>query len=252
MSTITRRVLAASTVFVLAAVSGSATQAAHGAAERATLVSREPSTTFVGGGAARRATVTAAVDRYLVAGLSLPDLEVHFHDDRAECGEAQGRFRPIGDVGRIDLCYGGEFLALHELGHAWEHFNLDAAQRDHFQQITGATAWWSADVVWRRRGGEIAANTLAHGLLSTRLESADQRRLEFDRFESLTGIPSPRLAELRPAADVVPVTTSGDRARLAAYEAWRADLERSGPGGPDRTIVSSTAGQTVSRTATAR
>ena len=80
------------------------------------------------------------------------------------------------------------------------------------------------DVVWRQRGQEITANTLAHGLLSTRLESVSHHALDFERFEALTGIPSPRLAELEPQADTTtaPVMSESERTRLAAYAAWRA------------------------------
>ena len=78
--------------------------------------------------------------------------------------------------------------------------------------------------MWRQRGQEITANTLAHGLLSTRLESASHHALDFERFEALTGIPSPRLAELEPQADTTtaPVMSETERTRLAAYAAWRA------------------------------
>jgi hypothetical protein len=193
------------------------------------VVSRDPSITFVGGTAGRRDTVVAAVSRYVQSGLSLPDLEVRFHEHRSGCRDMQGMFRPSGDIGLIDLCYGGEFLALHELGHAWEHFNLEPVDREHFKQLTGATTWSSTDVVWRRRGTELTANTLAHGLLSTPLESADWHALDFQRFEALTGLPSPRLAELEPQPDIAPVMGEAERARVAAYAAWRAS--RTGPAG---------------------
>lgn len=217
-----RRILAVYIVFILTLVPGRMTEAV----ERSPLVSREPSITFVGGTPARRETVVAAVTRYIETGLSLPDLEVHIHEDRSGCRDMQGLFRPSGDIALIDLCYGGEFLALHELGHAWEHFNLDADDREHFKQVTGATTWRSTDVVWRQRGAELTANTLAHGLLSTHLESAVQHALDFDRFETLTGLPSPRLAELEPQADTAPVMSESERIRLAAYAAWRASHAR--------------------------
>lgn len=76
--------------------------------------------------------------------------------------------------------------------------------------------------MWHRRGAELTANTLAHGLLSTPLESADQHALDFERFETLTGLPSPRLAELEPRADIAPVMSESERARVAAYAVWRA------------------------------
>ena len=186
-------------------------------------MSREPSITFVGGTQARRDTVLAAAARYIESGLALPDLEVHIHEDRSGCGDMQGLFRPAGRIALIDLCYAGEFLALHELGHAWEHFNLDPDDREQFEQVTGATTWRSTDVVWRRRGAELAANTLAHGLLSTQLESVAQHALDFERFEILAGIPSPRLAEIESQDGESPVVSEAQRIRLAAYSNWRAD-----------------------------
>jgi hypothetical protein len=215
-----RRTFVVYTVFILALSAGAVSEAT----ETSSLVSREPSITFVGGTEARRETVVVGVNRYIESGLSLPDLEVHIHEDRSGCRDMQGLFRPSGGIALIDLCYGGEFLALHELGHAWEYFNLDADDREHFKQVTGATTWRSTDVVWRRRGAELTANTLARGLLSTHLESAALHALDFERFETLTGIPSPRLAELEPQAHTAPVTSATERTRLAAYETWRANL----------------------------
>lgn len=192
------------------------------AGETPSLVSLEPSITFVGGTPVRQRTVVDAVTRYTESGLLLPDLEVHIHKDRTGCRDLQGSFRPSGDIALIDLCYGGEFLALHELGHAWEHFNLDADGREHFKQITGATTWRSTDIVWHQRGAEITANTLAHGLLSAPLETAAHHTLEFERFHTLTGISSPRLAELEPKSDEPPVVSEAERNRLAVFAAWRA------------------------------
>ena len=81
----------------------------------------------------------------------------------------------------------------------------------------------STDVVWRRRGAELAANTLAHGLLSTKLGSVAQHALDFERFEILTGVPSPRLSEVDTQAGERPVVATAQRIRLAAYSNWRAD-----------------------------
>jgi hypothetical protein len=214
---VARRVLA---IYAAVALVGAPAQRAE-AVEAPPLVSRRPSITFVGGAADRRETVVVAVARFVESGLALPDLEVHLHEGRESCRDLQGMFRPSGDKAVIDLCYEGEFLALHELGHAWEHFNLGADDRARFEQLTGATTWRSTEVVWGRRGAEITANTLAHGLLSTRLHSAAQHAVDFERFLALTGIPSPRLAELEPETDAAPVMSDTERVRLAAYSAWR-------------------------------
>ena len=187
----------------------------------ATSVSADPLVSIVEGSPDRRQTVIDAVERFLASGLALPELEVHFHVDNTGCAGKQGLFHPSGDIAVIDLCYPGEFLALHELGHAWEHFNLDDQARSNFQKLTGATTWRSPDVVWRRRGAEQAANTLAHGLLSVPLASIQYRSLEFVWFEALTGIPTPRLAEIQPSDDPVPVPSAEQLDRAAAYYKWR-------------------------------
>jgi hypothetical protein len=192
-------------------------------------VSLEPTVVFEGGTPGRRQIVTAAVARYSSEGLALPDLTVRIHDGNPGCEGLQGLFRAVGSTGVIDLCYPGEFLALHELGHAWEHFNLEDDDRRRFQQLTGSTSWRSADVVWRKRGCELAANALAHGLLSAPLASAQFRERELSLFTALTGITSPRLSELQTTTTTATsrTLTADQMERLAAYAEWRS---RSSPG----------------------
>lgn len=194
---------------------------AHEAAASRATVSAEPSVVIDGGTPERRETVLAAVDRYLSVGLELPDLRVHIHDGKAGCGGYQGYFHPEGEVGVIDLCYPGEFLALHELGHAWERFNLDEGRRAQFERLTRSTTWRSTSVVWHDRGAERAANVLAHGLLSTPLETARYHAREFELFEALTGHVTPRLAEIAvPDITVAPLDQE-QQTRLAVYLEWR-------------------------------
>jgi hypothetical protein len=185
-------------------------------------VSTKPSVLIDGGTPEHHQTVIDAVDRYLSNGLRLPDLRVHIHaDGKSGCGGFQGLFHPEAGVAVIDLCFPGEFLALHELGHAWERFNLDDRQRAQFQGLTGLTTWRSTDAVWRDRGAERAANTLARGLLSTRLQSSRYHEREFAEFEALTGITSPRVAEIEPPDATVPPVDLEQLKRLSAYEEWR-------------------------------
>jgi hypothetical protein len=185
------------------------------------VVSDSPVIAIDGGSPAQRQTVIAAVDRYLSVGLLLPDLDVHFHTGMEGCDDKQGLFHREGDLAVIDLCFGGEFLALHELGHAWERFNLHDSDRAAFQRMTGATTWRSIDVAWGRRGAEQAANTMAKGLLSTPLASLEYHAADLARFEALTGITSPRTVEVVPVVSNEPGVDDIQRARLAAYEAWR-------------------------------
>jgi hypothetical protein len=185
-------------------------------------ISASPSVRIDGGTPEHHQTVIDAVDRYLSIGLRLPDLRVHIHSDgKSGCGGFQGLFHPEGDVAAIDLCFPGEFLALHELGHAWERFNLDDRDRAEFERLTALTTWRSTDVVWHDRGAERAANTLAHGLLSTQLQSGRYHERQFAEFEALTGITSPRLAEIEAPGATVPPVDLEQLTRLAAYEEWR-------------------------------
>ena len=65
--------------------------------------------------------------------------------------------------------------------------------------------------------------------MSTPLEFADQHALDFERFETLTGLPSPRLAELEPQADIAPFMSEAERAPVAAHAVQRAS--QTGPAG---------------------
>jgi hypothetical protein len=186
-------------------------------------VTRTPSVVIDGGTPEHQQTVNDAVARYLSIGLALPDLRVQIHagGGKAACEGFQGVFRPDGGVAVIDLCFPGEFLVLHELGHAWERFNLDDRQRAAFERLTGLTTWRSTDVAWHDRAAERAANTLAHGLLSTPLESTRYHESDFELFEALTGKVTPRLAEIEVPDTTVAALDDEERTRLAAYSEWR-------------------------------
>ena len=193
-----------------------------GAVEATNNVSVEPFVVIDGGTAEQRRTVLNAVDRYLSVGLELPDLRVRLHSGgKAGCGGFQGLFHPEGEIAIIDLCYPGEFLALHELGHAWERFNLDDRRRADFERLTGSTTWRSTEVVWRERGAERAANVLAKGLLSTPLETARYHAHDFELFEALTGITTPRLAEIEPPDTMTASFTSSGADATGRLPAWR-------------------------------
>jgi hypothetical protein len=218
---VTHRIIAVSAILA-ATPSGTAAHPADA------VVDADPAVTIVGGTHEQRDVVVAAVDRFRSVGLLLPDLDIRIHDGKQGCEDKQGLFHREDDLAVIDLCFGGEFLALHELGHAWERFNLDDRDRAEFQHLTGATTWRSTDVAWGRRGAEKAANTMAFGLLSTPLGSLQYHRIDFAQFEALAGIPSPRIAEVLPVTHAAPLIDDAERIRLAAYESWRQASSRSG------------------------
>ncbi len=184
---------------------------AHGAP----LVSLHPSIAFVGGTDAERDTVMVAAGRFISEGLPLPDLEIRFHDDSANCNGHRGLFHHNDGAPVIDLCFRGEFLALHELGHAWEHFNLDDQARAGFQELAGAPTWNSSEIAHRDRAIEIAANVMGHGLSSEPLAARQDRSREFALYEALTGSPTPRVA-----IEESPESQAEQLELAAAYAGW--------------------------------
>jgi hypothetical protein len=181
-----------------------------------------PQVKVTGAAAAADATVGLAVAAFVDNGLALPDLDIRFHDDKRGCKGNQGLFKVVDGIGVIDLCSSSEFVILHEIGHAWARLNLDDHDRDAFVELVDSPAWSGHDHAWHKRGTEVAANTLAHGLLSEPLESRSHRARELDRFAVLTGIESPRLAAFDDADLPGTELLDDERQNLGAYAAWRA------------------------------
>jgi hypothetical protein len=113
-----------------------------------------------------------AIDRYVAAGLQVPQVTVTFHDEKAPCQGQNGYFQP-GDPHRIDICgfNWDRFLVtprkviLHELGHAWAYDNLDEMPRREFLDLRGLDLWQSDDAPWGEQGQEHAAEIMAWGLI---------------------------------------------------------------------------------------
>jgi hypothetical protein len=184
------------------------------------LTSLNPVVSIDGGTQDARQTVLDAVDRFVTSGLALPELDVRIHHDNTGCNGKRGLFHENDGAGIVDLCFGGEFLALHELGHAWVQFNIDDDTRSAFIEMTGAETWRSSNVVWGHRGTELAAEAIAHGLLSLPLEPG-QRTTELARFEFLTAMPSPREVAGATAPVAAAEQSDSDREATAAYAQWR-------------------------------
>ena len=154
-------------------------------------VSLAPTISIEGGTPTGRTTALHAVDQFVSNGYELPDLVLRLHDDTNGCGGHRGLFQVTDGRPVIDLCFGEELLALHELGHAWVRFNLDDTERQAFQHAVGAPTWNSSDVPHKFRAVEIAADTMAHGLLSTPATPGSNWDRRSARFEALTGDPPP-------------------------------------------------------------
>lgn len=185
------------------------------------IASLTPAVSFTGGTTEQRQTVSGAAARFAAAGLSLPDLDVHIHQDRAACRGNLGYMHPEATHAVIVLCFDREHLALHEIGHAWEHFALEDPQRAEFQALVGADTWGDSSVDWNNRGIEIAANVIATGLTTADLKPGEDRSAQFELFEVLTGTTSPRdQGEVQPATSAVEIDQSA-LVRAAAYAEWR-------------------------------
>jgi hypothetical protein len=184
-------------------------------------VSLDPAISFTGGTVDERQTVSSAAARFATAGLSLPDLNVQIHQDRDACRGNLGYMHPEPTHAVIVLCFDREYLALHEIGHAWEHFALRDSLRADFQTLVGAETWGDFSVDWDDRGIEIAANVIATGLTTADLEPGEDRSREFELFEVLTGTTSPRDNGDDPSVSAPAEPGQIDLERAAAYAEWR-------------------------------
>jgi hypothetical protein len=199
--------------------------ASETAAEQS-LTSLSPAITFEDGSSTERQAVLDVVDRFVSSSMALPALHFRFHDELTGCDGHRGLYHRDGDVAVIDFCSDREILLFHEVGHAWEQFTLDDADRDAFLKAAGAESWQAREIEHNRRGAEIAADTIAYALLS-RPDAAVQTR-PIELFETLVGMESPRVVEREAAeaeaAETTPATGMDDeeRSARAAYAAWQA------------------------------
>jgi len=131
---------------------------------------------------------------FRVAGLELPDLEIHVHENYAGCNGFAGQFNRDGSGLRVDFCSGHSFTVLHEFAHVWEYHNVDDTTRDAFVELHGLETWRSRGVPWEERGVEVAAETIAKGLLDRAFPEwqCDEVELLDQGFRLLTGRQSPR------------------------------------------------------------
>ena len=131
---------------------------------------------------------------FLAAGLELPGLEIHVHESYAGCDGFAGQFSRDGEGLRVDFCSGNSFTVLHEFAHVWEYHNVDDTTRDAFVELHGLETWRSRGVPWEERGVEVAAETIAKGLLDRAFPEwqCDEVGLLDQGFRLLTGRSSPR------------------------------------------------------------
>ena len=144
-----------------------------------------------------RQRVQWAVDRFAVAGLPLPSVDVTVHRHTRPCDGNNGLFRP-GPPVEVHLCSTGDadtrparLISLHELAHAWAETTLTPAQREQFLALRGLDAWIDPTRPTHEWGAEHAAEVVSWGLMDApvqliRIHDTDPAALE-TAFELLVG-----------------------------------------------------------------
>jgi hypothetical protein len=158
-----------------------------------------------------REQIADADAAFRVAGLRLPGLEIHVHESYEGCDGLAGQFNRDGSGLRIDFCSGNSFTVLHEFAHAWEYHNVDDTTRDELVEMHGLVTWRNHDVPWAERGVEVAAETIAKGLLGNAFPEWQCEEIELldQGFRLLTGQSSPRFVAGRLSCDGPPPSDFG-------------------------------------------
>lgn len=184
--------------FALAALLGVALLVNAGSAYATTLrqaISTNTPPGIYGADPRFRSVIEAAIERYESIGLELPPLRIYVHATQDGCQGHLGTFGQYGSTDRIDLCTEAKFYVLHELAHAWEQQAITDDIRNAVMDETGLAAWHDRALPWLDSGAEVAANTIAFGLLDLPLTDMDVALFEvqLSRFRLLTGANSPRI-----------------------------------------------------------
>lgn len=143
----------------------------------------------------QRSTLDEALTRFRLAGLELPELDVRFSEDAADCLGHDGLFDSSRSPWRVTICSGAEFVPTHELAHAWETAHLDDADRDHYREVRGFETWSGNHVAWVERAMEDAAFTIQQNLMAgDHVDGRTERwQARAAAYELLTGQRSPVL-----------------------------------------------------------
>jgi hypothetical protein len=158
-----------------------------------------------------------ALGRFDEAGLEVPALgRVVVDPYGPECEKASGVAYVQGDSADLTVCPNAAALCadpdcsrllpypshslLHEIAHAWLDQQLPDARRSSFLARQGLESWDDLTTPWRERGVEVAAETVAWGLMDVPVRLyrvGDPDPAELSRsFTLLTGVPP-----LVPASD---------------------------------------------------
>lgn len=111
------------------------------------------------------------LERFAIAGLTLPRMTVTVHGDTAACDGNSGLYRPRDPV-EIHLCSPGpvesraaRLITLHELAHAWAETQLTLDQREAFLRLRGLGSWSDDRRPPHEWGAEHAAEVVSWGLM---------------------------------------------------------------------------------------
>ena len=149
----------------------------------------------VTGATEQLALVRWAVERFEIAGLEPPVVEIAFHRGLSGCGGHLGLARQ----GEVDVCTTlvdacARRALLHEMGHIWLDQNLSDPERGRFLEVRGLHAWNDSSDTWALRGYEQGAEIMAWGLGERILtpQIPDNKPIQLARgFELLTGSAPP-------------------------------------------------------------
>ena len=140
--------------------------------------------------------IEKALTAFKDAGLDLPVLLIHVYTDLKGCDGFAGFYRRNAAGDQINLCprLHPDFTILHELAHAWEAHAIDDNTRDAFLELHALDTWWGAEVRWKERGGEQAAETIAKGLRDRPYPAIHLDAIDLLEagYQLLTGRHSPR------------------------------------------------------------
>lgn len=123
--------------------------------------------TVTGATAAETAMTDWAIDRFELAGLTLPSVTLDFRDDD-ECGGAAGLY--LHSTATLTVCNRGDHhnpprhTLLHELAHAWSLHTMDDGDIAAFLADQGLSHWTGGDPGYWGQGAERVAEYVAWGL----------------------------------------------------------------------------------------
>lgn len=143
-----------------------------------------------------------AVERFEIAGLEPPRVEIEFHADPSGCAGHLGFARRT----QVDVCTTllnamTRRALLHEMSHVWLDQNVSSWTRTTFLEVRGLASWNSAEDQWRLRGFEQAAEIISWAIgeriLSAQIPDNDPVQMA-EAYALLTG--SRFLSETQPVS----------------------------------------------------